>query len=270
MRTNGPTPDLALNAVLHELVTSIQAILSDNFIAAYLQGSFALGDWDIDSDVDFLVAIEREVSDADSSALQAMHARIYDLDSHWAQHLEGSYFPRDTLKRYDPTSKKLLYLDNTSRVLIRSHHCDTQVVRWVVRECGITLAGPPPDKLITSVSADDLRQEVLMAMRDWAQQIFADPDQINNRFYQPFAVLTYCRMLYTLYVGRVASKPAAAEWAKGALDSRWAGLIQRARKERPNPSLKIRRPADMEDLKSTLAFIRYALDIGGRYGKTQI
>jgi hypothetical protein len=43
--------------VLHELVTSTQAVLGDNFIGAYLQGSFAAGDWDAHSDVDRLIAI---------------------------------------------------------------------------------------------------------------------------------------------------------------------------------------------------------------------
>jgi hypothetical protein len=54
--TNCPTPDPELNAVQHELVTSTQAVLGDNFIGAYLQGSFAVGDWDAHSDVDWLIA----------------------------------------------------------------------------------------------------------------------------------------------------------------------------------------------------------------------
>jgi hypothetical protein len=36
-----PTPFPELNAVLMELVQSVQAILGSDFIAAYLQGSFA-------------------------------------------------------------------------------------------------------------------------------------------------------------------------------------------------------------------------------------
>ena len=48
-----PTPFSDLNAVLRELVTSAQAALGENFLAAYLQGSFAVGDFDADSDVDF-------------------------------------------------------------------------------------------------------------------------------------------------------------------------------------------------------------------------
>ncbi len=258
---NDPTPDPDLNAVLLELVTGAQAVLGDNFVAAYLQGSFGVGDWDNDSDVDFLIAIEHDVSDADLPTLQAMHGRIYDLQSNWALHLEGSYFPKATLKRGGPTGGPLLYLDNTSRVLIRSNHDNTLVVRWVTRECGITLAGPDPDALIDPVSADDLRQEVLMVMHDWAQQLFADPDQMNNRWYQPFAVLSYCRMLHTLQTGRIESKPAGATWAKSVLDPRWRGLIQRAWEERPNPSLKVRQKADPGDFDSTLEFIKYALAV---------
>src|SRR6185436_4859189 len=51
-------------------------------------------DFDRHSDVDFIVAIEDELSDAQVHALQAMHERIYNLDCAWAQHLEGSYFPK--------------------------------------------------------------------------------------------------------------------------------------------------------------------------------
>src|SRR5260221_3312928 len=135
---NDPTPDPDLNAVLHELVTGVQAVLGDNFVAAYLQGSFAVGDWDNDSDVDFLIAIEHDVSDADLPTLQAMHGRIYDLESNWALHLEGSYFPKPTLKRGGPTGGPLLDLGNTSLKLIRANHANKLVVARVTREFRIT------------------------------------------------------------------------------------------------------------------------------------
>jgi hypothetical protein len=262
--TKHSTPDPELNAVLHELVTSIQTILGDNFCAAYLHGSFAISDWDIHSDVDFLVVIEHEVADLDLLALQAMHAKIYGLDSMWAKHLEGSYFPKETLRGADPTRAPLLYLDNGSQELVRSNHDNTLVVRWVVYEYGITLAGPNPKELMDPVSADDLREEVWTTMRDWSKDIFANYYQINNRWAQPFAVLSYCRMLHTLQTGRVGSKLAGAKWAKNALDSHWATLIQCAWEERPNPSLKVQQQADPNNLKSTLEFIEYAITISSR------
>lgn len=262
MMNEQPTPDPELNQMLCEFVSSAQSTLGSNFLAAWLLGSFAVGEWDIDSDVDFLIIIQHELSDADLAALHEMHGRIYDLETHWAQHLDGSYFPVALLRREDPAKTPLWYLDNTSCVLVSSSHDNTMVVRWAAREYGIALAGPPPAALIDPVPPDDLRREVLANMRRWADIIFADPEEMNNRWYQPYAVLSYCRMLQTLQTGRICSKPAGARWATRALDPQWADLIERARQERPDPSAKVRQKADPADLARTQEFIRYALEKG--------
>jgi len=86
MSANLPTSNPELNAILHELVKSVQEILKDNFVSAYLQGSFAIGDWDNDSDVDFTIVIENDISDTDLQELQILHARIYNLESEWAKY----------------------------------------------------------------------------------------------------------------------------------------------------------------------------------------
>jgi predicted nucleotidyltransferase len=254
-----PTPYPELNAVLRELVAGVGTVLGERFTAAYLLGSFAIGDFDADSDVDFLVAIEHEVPADRLGALRDLHRRIHALDSHWAKRLDGSYVPEHILRRRDPTRTPLLYLDNGSRELVASDHCNTLVVRWMARERGIRLAGPEPASLIDPVPVDDLREEVAALMRGWAAEIRADPERMDNRWYQPYAVLSYCRMLYTIQTGTIASKPAAASWAQGALDGRWSGLIQRALDERPDPSRKVRQRADPEDFERTLAFLDYAL-----------
>ena len=254
-----PTSDCELNAVLHEFVTSIQAVLGENFIAAYLQGSFGVGDWDNDSDVDFLVAVEHAVADADLPALQALHSKIFNGPSAWATHLEGSYFPREVLKCDDPAKTKLLYLDNAHEQLEISDHDNSLVVRWVVREHGIPLAGPDAVTLIDPIPADALRGEVWQVMQEWASEIVSGQWKMSNRWAQPFAVLSYCRMLHTLERGRIHSKLAGARWAENALDARWQDLIQCAWQARPNPGLKVSQAADAADIRDTLAFIAYAL-----------
>jgi predicted nucleotidyltransferase len=259
MLTDLPTPYPELNAVLSDWLDSIQAVLGDTLVAAHLQGSFALGGFDADSDVDFLVAIREELSETQLSDLQIVHARIYDLDSSWAKHLEGSYIPLIDLRRYDPSSLPPWYLDNGSKVLVRDSHDNTLVVRWMVRERGITLWGPDPKTLIDPVTPNDLRREVLAVMRDWGADILSDRYSIQNRWAQPFAVLSYARMLQTLQTGTVESKSAAVKWAKSALDRQWVNLIQCAWEDRPNPSLKVRQAADSEDVKQTLEFIEYAI-----------
>lgn len=253
-----PTTEPDLNAVLSEFTTGLQAALGENLAAVYLQGSFGLGGWDNDSDVDFLAAVQREINAEELAALQALHGRIYDLPSPWAQHLEGSYFPLDILRRADPTRTLLFYLDNTARELIRSEHDNTLVVRRVVREHGIPLYGPPAQALIDPVPADDLRAEVRAVIREWGEEIFSGQYNIQNRWAQPFAVISYCRMLQTLQTGEIHSKPDGVGWGLANLDERWHDLIRRAWKERPDPSLKVRQPAAGGDVEGTLQFIRHA------------
>src|SRR5262249_7959418 len=163
-----PTPYLALNAVLVDLVHGARLALAESFVGAYLQGSFAVGDADEHSDVDFLIATTRELSDAQVEELESMHQRIYDTaGSAWARHLEGSYVPLHILRPYVRPGVRLPYLDNGSRVIERSDHDDTLVVRWVLREHGLVLSGPHPEALVDPVPADDLRSEIRRKIEDW-------------------------------------------------------------------------------------------------------
>jgi predicted nucleotidyltransferase len=254
------TPYPELNDVLSELVASMHSILGANFTGAYLQGSLAGGDFDSYSDVDFLVVVKKEICQAELSALQAMHARIHDRGSYWATHLEGSYFPDEVLADHSRLTDELWFLNNTSRTLERSKHDNTLVVRWMLYEHGITLAGPDPQALLAPVPVDALKREVLTTMDDWGQQILKDPEQINRWWAQPFAVLGYCRMLHTLQSGQITSKRVAAKWAESALDKKWSGLIRRAWDERPLLAIRTGHTAGVAELAKTLEFIRYALE----------
>ena len=260
-----PTSFPELNVVLQELVTSVRTILAENFCGAYLQGSFAVGDADVHSDVDFIVVTQDEVSVAQLADLQEMHKRIYALDVPWAQHLEGSYIPRESLRRLDSARRTYLYLDNGSSELVWDNHCNTEVVRWSLREYGITLAGPEPSTLVDPVSGDQLRSEARTVMDEfaaWAREPQTRPGiGVMSRWKQPYLVLTFCRLLHTTSSGRVASKRETGEWALGALDSEWANLIQRALDDRPDPWARVHQPAEPEAIDRTLAFVDYAMTL---------
>jgi Domain of unknown function (DUF4111) len=189
--------------------------------------------------------------------LQEVHERIYCLDIPWAQHLEGSYFPKEVLRNPTHVGEQLWYLDHGSRSLISSDHCNTVLVRWVLRAIGVTLSGPSPALLVDPMPVATLRKEILAKMHTWGQEILANPESFNNRFYQGYIVLSYCRMLRDLQRGFPGSKQAGAEWAKANLDLSWAGLIDRAWDVRPNPAVSVRQRADPKDFKETLGFIHY-------------
>lgn len=262
-----PYPDL--NTVLDELIAGVRSVLEDKFVGAYLQGSFAIGDFDRDSDVDFIIVTEDDLSADEVRALQALHSHIYALDNPWAQHLEGSYFPRGVLRQQPKSDSRrwnsgdasgntpLWFLDNGSNSLVQADHCDTLLTRWVLRERGVALAGPAPATLIDPIPVTALREEILTAIRGRSQDILAQPERYNSRFDQSYTVLSFCRMLHNLREGRPGSKQAGAEWAKANLDPSWAGLIDRAWLGRSNPEVSIRQPADPADFQATQGFVCY-------------
>lgn len=239
--------------------------LSADLVGAYLQGSFAVGDFDRHSDVDFVVVVEDELSPDTVDALQVMHERIFQLESRWARHLEGSYFPRDVLGDPTRTGEGLWYLDHGARRLIRSDHCNTLLVRDIIREMGVTLVGPPSDSLLDPIPAHELRKEIYHTLTGWGEEILEDPEPYRNRFYQGFIVLNYCRMLHDLIHGRPGSKRQGAAWAEANLDPDWIDLIDRAWETRPDPASQVQQPPDDDDFQRTLVLVDQIMDRSRRY-----
>ncbi len=258
-------PHPELSAVLETFVGSVQDALEINFVGAYLVGSLATGDFDRDSDIDFLIVTEGELTDPQVDLLQALHLELHRLGCYPAQHLEGSYMPRDLLNRADQVGKQpLWYIDNGSTVLEQSLHDNKWHVRWVLRERAITLSGPDPKILVQPVLPDALLGEMLVSVEKLRSHFVAEIGKpvgwYSTRFGQSFTVLTCCRMLHTLHSGAVRSKLAAVEWAQRSLGTEWHGLIRQAWAEREGVryGIKVRQPADAKLLQETARFIAYA------------
>jgi len=282
-----PTPYADLNAVLAELVERTQALLADNFVGAYLQGSFALGDFDAHSDVDFMVVTHEDILPDQVPALQAIHDALHALPSPWASRLEGSYAPKPILRRWSTTPRDppgqprpddwadpgtsgmaprvypFLFLGNGERVLVRSEHDNTQVVRWILREKGLALAGPPARGLVDPVASEAIREEV----RTLLDRVAAmdEASLTEPMWIQAFMALMAGRMLYALATGRVGSKKTAVVFARQRLEARFADLVERAwreREARPTGEADLadyfRGKSDPDDAAATLDLIRHA------------
>jgi hypothetical protein len=251
-------PDIKV--VLDHLVDGAADILGDNFIGAWLQGSSATGHFDENSDLDFVIGVEHDLSNDELSNLQEFHRRLFNHGSPWAKHLEGSYIPREILRDYRLAGKEIWYLDHGSTTFERSAHDNTIAVKWIVRQKGVVRAGPEPSRLMDPIPVAELRKDIYQTFVKWAEVIFDDHDEIASHFYQTFAVLSYCRMLNDIRCGEIGSKRDGAEWVKANLDPRWHDLIDRAWLGRPNPSLSVKRPAEPEDVQETIKFIRICLE----------
>lgn len=251
-----PNSDVA--ALLDELRQGVRTVLGDHFVGLYLDGSLTSGDFDLHSDIDFVVVTDVAVSADQFAALQAMHDRIAMLDSAWASQLEGSYLSQDALRRHDPSNAlhPNLQRDKGQRLKPAEHDHAWNVHRYILRERGITLAGPAVETLVDPVSPEQLRAAALEVLHQWAARIPDDPALIRRRGYQSYIVLSLCRILYTFAHGTVVSKPFAARWADEALDARWIPLIECAWAGRQTPDAL----ASPEDVSETIEFMRYALE----------
>jgi hypothetical protein len=287
-----PTPFPDLNAVLAVLVDGARARLGEVFVGAYVQGSFAVGDADANSDCDFIVAIRRDLTPGEIAALDELHGQIHELPYlPWRHRLEGSYVPVDLLRRasadpHEPPGEAprpadwrdpglagkgaqlypFVYLDHGARALVRSEHDNTNVVRWSLREKGIVLAGPDPHRLVDPVPPEILRAEVRANM-DLCIGLRLEP--MHAVVWQAFWVILFCRMLHTLATGRVASKKAGAAWAAAHLDPRWRDLILRSQGERTGDTAARMAPPDPADVAETRAFAAWAIEYADHAEETR-
>lgn len=254
---SNPTPYPDVNAALDELRSSVQAILGDHFVGMYLSGSLALGDFaPYRSDIDFVVVTDGDVSGDQLAALRAMHARFNAGDSPWATEVEAAYIPRDALRRYDPARARHPHIERGADEVL---DMDDLAIDWIIhrailREHGVIVAGPDPRTLIDPIHPNDMRRAVVELMDIWWGPMCDDPAPLSRHTigYQAYAVLTMCRILYTLDTGGVVSKPVAARWAQRALGGRWASLIEQALAWR-----KDRLDLPGGDIDATLDLVRY-------------
>lgn len=252
--------DPEIKAVLDQLVYGAADILGENFIGAWLQGSSATGHFDTHSDLDFVIGVKRDLSDDELGSLQEFHRRLFDHESPWAKHLEGSYIPGEILRDYRLAGNEVWYLDHGSTTFERSAHDNTIAVKWILREKGVALAGPDPSMIMDPIPVAELRKDIYQTFAEWGKVIFQNSDETGSHFYQTFAVLSYCRMLNDIRCGEIGSKREGAEWVKANLDPRWHDLIDRAWLGRPNPALSVKRPAEPEDVQRTVEFIGICLE----------
>ncbi len=276
-----PTPYAELNGVLEHLLDGARAALGDNFVGLYLQGSFAVGDHTPWSDCDFIAVTARDIRPDELAPLQALHAAIHELPApYWRNGLEGSYVPAPILRRWsteprDPPGEPrgpgwgdpgtsgsparvypFWYLDHGSKVLVRSEHDNTQVVRWCLREKGITLAGPDPKTLIDPIPPDALKAEVRTTM-DWVMAVDMQPMELAA--WQAFWVGLFCRILHTLSTGTVTSKKQAMTWAQATLDREWRTLIADAQAVKKGDAESSMAPVTPAQEAATRAFAAYAI-----------
>ena len=146
----------------------VQSGLGKSLTGLYIHGSLAYGDFNPQtSDIDFLVVTKGHLSEEIFSFLKEMHAHLFTSKLLWSQRLEGAYIPKDDLRRHDPANKPVPWLGVDGHFALEKLGSDWIIQRWILREKGIVITGPPLKSMIDPLSADDLREAVCSSLREW-------------------------------------------------------------------------------------------------------
>jgi len=276
------TPYDELNVVLHRWIVALREVLGDNLIGAYLQGSLAVGDFDIASDVDFMVVLREDIPATGVDVLHRLHRES--LPTEWAQKWEGSYAPVFALRRLsteprDPPGEPRVdgirepgtwrpgpyaypfWFLSADEPPVRREYDNCQLVRWVLRERGVCLTGPPAATIVDPVSAEDLRREMAEMLTCNMERLAGDRSWLKTANGQASAALIFARALETVETGEVRSKRSAVAFARARLEP-WADLVAAAFEERSRAAAEsyVDRASDPRAVAGTLAFARWAAD----------
>ncbi len=221
--------DPAIQAVLERLLREAKLVLQAHFIGLYLHGSLAYGDFDPrSSDIDFLIVTDTVLPFELFQDLKNMHATLFACGLEWSQRLEGAYIPKANLRCHEPGSPPVPWLGVDGHFALETLGSDWVIQRWILREKGVGLSGPPLASMISPITALDLKEAVRASLRGWWSPPFASPERFKSNSYRAYAVLTMCRSLFVLENGGVASKPEAARWALENLPKPWRSLVRSA------------------------------------------
>lgn len=230
MAKHHPTPYPDINEVLNLLLSEAQDVLGGQFVGMYLYGSLSSGDFNLlSSDIDFLIVTADMLDEKTIEDLEDMHKRIWDTGLKWALKLEGSYLPQGHLPRFEKT--EIAYPTvNEGKFYLGKHDIDWIIQRHIIREQGLTLAGPNSKTLIDPVSPESIRDAVKGFLNGWWFPMLEELAWLKKRGseYHAYAILTMCRTLHALEHGTIVSKPEAAKWAQQEFDSRWNQAIEQA------------------------------------------
>ena len=220
-----PTPYKDVNSIVLLLLKKSQEILGDNLLAMYLHGSLATGDFNQkDSDIDFIIVLDKELSDETIQKLREMHGGIIKNDSKWGKKLEGSYVHKDLLKSVTPPKIPRPYINGVGFHMY-PYGYEWVIEKYVIREKSIVVTGPRSTIFIAPVSYEDMRHANAKILHEDWEPMLSESSRLEDDEYQAYAVLTMCRCFFLFTNNEVASKKVAAKLVQEKF-SKWKDLVE--------------------------------------------
>ena len=214
-----------VSRLLDDLREHLPIVLGRNLVGIYLYGSLTQRAFKPKtSDVDCIVVTRRDLSDTQFKKLRTWLARAAKSNP-WVARLQMSILIRDQL--LIPNSKYCLYQFGE----LKRDTSDGNPIIWInVLESGVILYGPAPESFVPAISDQIFFDALKRELNYLRKELIENPNSEwrDVPFYRAYAVLTLCRIMYSLAKGAVVSKPVAANWAMKQVPDKLRDIILQA------------------------------------------
>lgn len=238
-----------VSALLSELATELPRLLGKNVVGVYVYGSLTQHAFDPQrSDVDCIAVLRRDLNRAEAKALRT-HLAKYSESNPWTRRLQLQILLKDELLKMGGVG----WLYQFGR--LRRSGSDGNPIIWMnVLETGTVLFGPRAHSFVPQITRSILNQALAREVGYLREELIDRHDSkwLDVPFYRAYAVLTLCRILYSLNTGVVVSKPRAARWALRSSPASFRTIVRQSLQDtKPKSTRRI-------PLRQIRTFIQYA------------
>ncbi len=195
-----------LQEFLDKITRDFPSVIGEPLIGVYLYGSLSYGDFEPHrSDVDVLVVLKRELSDAEYKRLGAWCASA--ASSPWFKRTEMDLVVLDTLVTSNFGRFPTTHLSGGE--LKRAHDADAgNPNNWInMYDCGVTLVGPEPKEFVPEVG-EGKRMEGFRRTFDNLRSNAAEWEK-RDLWNQVYIVTVLALVAYNIRTKTMTSKKAA-------------------------------------------------------------
>lgn len=194
-----------IKTLIDALSERIVNVLGDNFMSLYIHGSLALGDFNENSDIDFVVITNHMIEDI--NVIEKVHRELENYP--WGSKLEGSYITKNMASCDKLLNDKRLYF-NSSVLKWEPYGYEWYFERTILINHGLLICGEDFYSKLLPPTHEVLKEACVSLVVDtWIPLM--DRGNLTDE-YIVFGVLSMGRLMYTLETGEITTKLKASQW----------------------------------------------------------
>ncbi len=212
-----------------QVAEAIEDLFENQIIGIYLYGSAILGGLHINSDVDILVIVNQDLTEAKrnelTKRLMLLSGKIGCKNLN--RPLEVTIINQDDIIPWQfPPKCEFMYGEwlreqmEAGDIPQACYDPDVAILLWQARSHSLSLKGPEAIEVIEPISMNDIQKAIRCSLPNLIAGVKGDERNV---------LLTLARMWFTIATGEICSKDMAAEWVIPRLPQNLAVLLEIAR-----------------------------------------